>query len=202
MLIINDKIFIHVVIDKNPYYKVSKEDGSGSVSPNHPVNFPANSSTEIYFKAKQNTSVVHLRFTEFLSSGDVIDVYDPFDNKKLKHYNESDKLLTSVTSENDSARVVFTSGSSQDTDGRRFELVHRALPQSKDVFTYTTRNVQVAASLWKACCSGWVIKSLPQAVNRLDASCLIRIFIHKLPSRYFINLIYFYVSLATLATFK
>ena len=151
---LNDKILIHVVTDKNPYYKVSEQDESGFVSRNHPANLPASSSIEIYFKAKENT-VIHLRFTElFLPPGDVIDVYDPNNNNKLKHYNETDKLLISVTSGSDSARVVFTSAGSQNTGRRRFELVHQALPHGKDVFTHTAINVKVAATLLKACCFG------------------------------------------------
>ena len=94
--------------------------------------------------------MIHLRFTElFLSPGDVIEVYDPYTNERLESYSETDKLLISVTSESDSARVVFTSAGNQNTGGRRFELVHRALPQGKDVFTHT-----VAASLLNAYCFG------------------------------------------------
>ena len=145
---LNDKILIHVVTDKNPYYKVSEQDESGFVSRNHPANLAASSSIEIYFKAKENTSVIHLRFTElFLPPGDVIDVYDPRNNNKLKRYNDTDKLLLSVTSAgSDSARVVFTSAGSKNTGRRRFELVHQALRHGKDVFTHTAINVQVAAA--------------------------------------------------------
>ena len=92
--------------------------------------------------------MIHLRFTElFLSPGDVIDVYDPYTNKRLQSYSETDNLLIFVTSESDSARVVFTSAGN--TGRRRFELVHRALPQGKDVFTHT-----VAASMLNAYCFG------------------------------------------------
>ena len=79
--------------------------------------------------------MIHLRFSElFLSPGYAIHIYDPYNNSMLKSYYGTDKVqvLASVTSKSDSARVVFTSASSQDTTRRRFVLVHRALPQGKD----------------------------------------------------------------------
>ena len=79
--------------------------------------------------------MIHLRFSElFLSPGDAIHIYDPYNNSILKSYHGTDKVqvLTSVTPKNDSAGVVFTSASSQDAARRRFVLVHRALPQGKD----------------------------------------------------------------------
>ena len=68
---------------------------------------------------------------------------------------------------------------------------------------YTARNAQVAASLLQACClaviklisgcvriacSGLMITSLLQVVNRLDASWLSRLFIHKFDASCFNNL--------------
>ena len=118
-----------ICLDKNPYYKVSEEDKTGFVS----LNFPASDNCEIYFKAKKNTSVIHLRFLDlFLSAGDAIVVYDPYTNDTLQSYHGDEKLLISVTLESDSARVVFVRGSSQDAARIRFEIVHRALPQGKD----------------------------------------------------------------------
>ena len=75
--------------------------------------------------------------------------------------------------------------------------------ETPKVISYTARNVQVAASLLQACylavikpisgcvriaCSGLMITSLLQVVNRLDASCLSRLFIHKLDASCFNNL--------------
>ena len=116
-----------ICLDKNPYYKASEEDKSGFVS----LNFPASDNCEIYFKAKKSTSVIHLRLSDFLSPEDAIDVYDPYTNEFQIRYRGTDKLLKSVTSKSDSARVVFVRGGSQDATRIRFEIVHRALPQGK-----------------------------------------------------------------------
>ena len=76
--------------------------------------------------------MIHLRLSDFLSPEDAIDVYDPYTNEFQIRYRGTDKLLKSVTSKSDSARVVFVRGSSQDATRIRFEIVHRALPQGKD----------------------------------------------------------------------
>ena len=94
--------------------------------------------------------MIHLRFLDlFLSAGNAIVVYDPYTNDTLQSYHGDEKLLISVTSESDSARVVFVRGSSQDATRIRFEIVHRALPQGKysEVAAW-----QVTACMLQVCC--------------------------------------------------
>ena len=94
--------------------------------------------------------MIHLRFLDLvLSPRDAIDVYDPYTSNTLQSYRGTDKLLKSVTSKSDSARVVFVRGSSQDATRIRFEIVHRALPQGKDSEVAAW---QVTACMLQVCC--------------------------------------------------
>ena len=128
--------FVFLLSDQNPYYKESEEYESGFVSPGYPVNFLPDKTCEIYIKAKKKTQVIHLRFSElFLFSKDNVTFYDPYTGEVLKSYNnETDDLLVSVTSKNDSVRVVFISTDKiSDASKRRFALMYKSLPPGRNV---------------------------------------------------------------------
>ena len=106
--------------------------------PSSSGNLSSNSSCELYFKAKDNTTVIHFRFSELLlSSGDDVTIYDSSDNSIIAKYNETKNLLLSVTSNGDSVRVVFTSSSSPVTVGRHLKLVYQTLSPGKDMSTFS-----------------------------------------------------------------
>lgn len=82
--------------------------------------------------------MVHLRFSELLlSPGDDVTIYDPSDNSIIAKYNETKILLSSMTSNGNSVRVVFTSSRSPVTVGRRLGLVYQTLSPGKDISTFS-----------------------------------------------------------------
>ena len=128
---LNGVIIIYFITDKCPFYKVSEEYNS-EITKNYLPDFPGNSSCEIYLKANIKTKVIHLRFSElFLSSGDVLYVYNPSNYKDILHYDGGKNPVASVTSDNDSVRIVFTLSNFRS----RFALFHQALSAGKDIFT-------------------------------------------------------------------
>ena len=128
---LNGVIIIYFITDKCPFYKVSEEYKS-EITKNYSPDFPGSSSCEIYLKAKIKTKVIHLRFSElFLSSGDVLNVYNPSNYKDIWRYDGGKNPVASVTSDNDSVRIVFTLSNFRS----RFTLFHQALSAGKDIFT-------------------------------------------------------------------
>ena len=128
---LNDVIIIYFITDKCPFYKVLEEYKS-EITKNYSPDFPGSSSCEIYLKAKNKTKVIHLRFSElFLSSGDVLNVYNPSNYKYIWRYGGGKNSVASVTSDNDSVRIVFTLSNFRS----RFAIFHHALSAGKDIFT-------------------------------------------------------------------